>query len=388
MRLGGRFLDLAWFAALPLVLAACDDGEGGGGDPNPDDPLTDISGAPAAGWADGNCQVPDGGAEADVSGSKNVVGDGSADSCTSDAVVEAVAKGGKITFDCGPDPVRISLEETLKIVNDTGPTIVIDGGNKVTLSGADGRRILYMNTCDEAQKLTTVRCENQDHPRLTVQNLTFVDGNTRGEQTDGGGGGAIFARGGRLKVVNSRFFANRADYQGETMSGGAIRAIDQFDDKTVFIVNSTFGHQYIGNTGSNGGALGGDGTSFAVYNSRFHDNRATGNGGSSPKRDETPGGGYGGAIFVDGADYSLELCGVLIEDNRANEGAGAVFLRSSDDTATLSIEQSSMRRNWTDDENAEALPSDPATPGIIAQTGMDNVTVTDSVIEEGMDEEM
>jgi hypothetical protein len=37
-----------------------------------------------------------------------------------------------------------------------------------------------------------------------VQNLTFVDGNATGETSEGGGGGAIFVRGGRLKVVNSR----------------------------------------------------------------------------------------------------------------------------------------------------------------------------------------
>ncbi len=374
-------------AVLPLVLGACDDDEGGGGeDPLANDPNTDISEAPAAGNPDGGCTVPDAGAEADVSGSKNVVGDGSPDSCTSDAVIEAVAKGGKITFDCGPDPVRILLEETAKIVNDTGPTIVIDGGNKVTLSGAGGRRILYMNTCDQNQKLTTVRCEDQDHPRLTVQNITFVDGDTRGDETDGGGGGAIFARGGRLKVVNSRFFSNRAGYQGESMSGGAIRAFDQHDDKKVWIVNSTFGHQYIGNTASNGGAIGGAGTNYAIYNSRFHDNRATGEGGSMPRRDETRGGGYGGAVFVDGEFESLELCGVLMEDNEADEGAGAVFFRSLDEMATLVIEQSEMRRNWTDDENPDALPSDPMMPGIIAQTADGNVTVTDSVIEEGMEE--
>jgi hypothetical protein len=28
------------------------------------------------------------------------------------------------------------------------PNIVIDGGGKITLSGAGTRRILYMNTCD------------------------------------------------------------------------------------------------------------------------------------------------------------------------------------------------------------------------------------------------
>ena len=71
-------------------------------------------------------------------------------------------------------------------MNNTGPEIVIDGGGKVTLSGAGQRRILYMNTCDQAQVWTTSHCQNQDHPRLTVQNLTFHDGNSTGQTIDGG----------------------------------------------------------------------------------------------------------------------------------------------------------------------------------------------------------
>ena len=34
-----------------------------------------------------------------------------------------------------------------------------------------------MNTCDPNQVYTTPHCDNQDHPRLTVQNLTFINGN-------------------------------------------------------------------------------------------------------------------------------------------------------------------------------------------------------------------
>ena len=65
-------------------------------------------------------------------------------------------------------------------------------GGKVTLSGNKVRRILYMNTCDPAQVWTTSHCQNQDTPRLVVQNLNFIDGNSIGETMEGGGGGAIF----------------------------------------------------------------------------------------------------------------------------------------------------------------------------------------------------
>lgn len=169
-----------------VMLAAC------GGSDNTSPPGPDPNQGPAAGNPDGHCTVPGEAMPADVTSPRTVVGTGTAASCTGAAFVDAVAKGGVITFNCGADPVTIELDQTAKIVNDTGPEIVIDGGNKVTLSGKGQHRILYMDTCDQAQKWTTSHCQNQDEPHLTVQNLTFVDGNSKGETYDGGGGGAIF----------------------------------------------------------------------------------------------------------------------------------------------------------------------------------------------------
>jgi hypothetical protein len=180
---------------------------------------------PAAGNPDADPAIPAEAQPVDTSHPDRVVGDGTAASCTSAAVVAAVAAGGVITFSCGSAPVTITLAETAKIRNDTGPEIVLDGGGKVTLSGGGQRRILYMNTCDEAQVWTTSHCQDQDHPRLTVQNLTFVDGNSTGDTVEGGGGGAIFVRGGRLKVVGSRFFRNRCDETGPDLGGAAIRVL-------------------------------------------------------------------------------------------------------------------------------------------------------------------
>ena len=74
-----------------------------------------------------------------------MVGTGTPASCTADAFVRAVAQGGVIAFDCGPDPVTITLDRPAKVVNDTGPEIVIDGGGLVTLSGGGRTRLLYMN---------------------------------------------------------------------------------------------------------------------------------------------------------------------------------------------------------------------------------------------------
>src|SRR5690606_34519310 len=256
----------------------------------------------------------------------------------------AVAQGGIITFDCGPEPVIITLEETAKIRNDTGPEIVIDGGGLVTLSGAGARRILYMNTCDQDLVWTTPMCNNQDHPRLTVQNLTFVDGSSKGE-SDPYGGGAIFVRGGRFKVINSRFFNNVCEDTGQDEGGAAIRVLSQYDNQPVYVVNSTFGGTpELGNVCSNGGGLSSIGVSYTVINSLFSHNQAIGNG-ANPAQAGTPGGGSGGAIYNDGNRFTLTLCGTRIENNTANEGGGAIFFVSNNRTGNLVIRDSVLTSN-------------------------------------------
>lgn len=296
--------------------------------------------APPAGNPDADPDVPAEARAADTSSPDRVIGDGSAASCTSAAVVEAVAAGGVITFDCGPDPVTITMTATAKVRNDAGPEIVLDGGGTVTLSGGGSRRILYMNTCDEAQAWTTDHCDNQDHPRLTVQNLTFVDGNSTGDETEGGGGGAIFVRGGRLKVVNSRFDGNRCDETGPDLGGAAIRALSQHDGQPVYVTSSTF----TGGVCSNGGALSSIGVSWDVYDSVFTGNDAIGNG-ANPARGGTPGGGSGGAIYLDGNLFTLRLIGTKIADNHANEGGGAVFFVSNDRTGSMTVDAASSLTN-------------------------------------------
>ncbi|HEY1281808.1 MAG TPA: hypothetical protein VGF22_19155, partial [Acidimicrobiales bacterium] len=146
----------------------------------------------------GGGPLPPEAAPVDTSHPDVVVGTGTPASCTSQAVVDAVARGGIITFSCGPEPVTIVMAATAKVVN-TSPVVVLDGGGKVTLSGADQRRILYMNTCDPAQIWTTSHCQDQDQPQLTIQRMGLTQGNSTGDTTEGGGGGAVFVRGGRLK---------------------------------------------------------------------------------------------------------------------------------------------------------------------------------------------
>ena len=299
---------------------------------------------PPTGNPDGHCPIPLEAREEDTSHPDHVIGNGTSQSCTSEAVVATVAKGSIITFDCGPGPVTIVLKETAKVFNNTGPKIVLDGGGKVTLSGGSGNRILYMNTCDPDQVWTTSHCQNQDHPRLTVQNLTFVSGNSKAEKTYDGGG-AIWVRGGRFKIVNSRFFNNVCADTGPDVGGAAVRVFSQYEGMPVYVVNSTFGGGVrYGNIGSNGGGLSSIGVSFTVINCLFTHNHAIGEG-ANPARPGTPGGGSGGAIYNDGNTFTLTLCGTRIEDNRAREGGGAIFFVSNDRTGSLIIEDSHLSHN-------------------------------------------
>jgi hypothetical protein len=304
-----------------------------------------------AGNPAGKAAVPAEARPVDTSRPTRVVGNGTPQSCTSKAVVAAVAAGGIITFSCGPDPVTITMTQTAKVKNANGPRVVLDGGGKVTLSGGGRHRILYMNTCDRAQGWTTSHCDNQDHPQLTVQNLTFADGNSTGEETDGGGGGAIFARGGRLKVINSRFVNNRCDRTGPDLGGAAVRALNQYQSRPVYVVSSTFEK----GSCSNGGALSSIGVSWVILNSVFRNNDAVGRG-ANPAKSGTPGGGSGGAIYCDGDTFTVRIAGSVIENNHANEGGGAIFFVSNDRTGTMRIESSTLRRNRSDGFETEGLP--------------------------------
>ncbi len=309
---------------------------------------------PQAGDPDGTAPVAAEAGAVDTSEPDFVVGTGTPASCTSPGVVAAVARGGVIVFDCGPTPVTIVMLETARVFNDTGPEIVIDGGGLVTLSGGGQRRILYLNTCDPDLVWTTSHCQNQDHPRLTVQNLTFVDGDATGENPDGGG--AIWARGGRLKIVNSRFFSNRCDPVGPDVGGAAIRAFSQFQNQPVFVVNSTFGGPGgLGNECSNGGGISSIGVSWTILNSWFSHNRAVGHG-ANPSRAGTPGGGSGGAVYGDGNHFVVRIEGTLIEDNHAREGGGAVFFVSNDRSGSLVISDSTLRRNPSDGFETAGYP--------------------------------
>jgi hypothetical protein len=286
--------------------------------------------------------VPAAGRPVNAAHPDHVIGHGTPAGCTSAAVVAAVREGGTIRFSCGPRPVTITMRATAKVRN-TSARVVLDGGGLVTLSGGGRRRILYLDTCDRAQVWTTSHCQDQATPRLTVQNITFADGNSTGQHFDGGGGGAIFDRGGQLRVVNATFTGNRCDATGPDLGGAGVRALSQYRGRPVYVVGSRFD----GNVCSNGAALSSIGVSWTVLNSRFTDNRAIGRG-ANPAQTGSPGGGSGGAIYNDGDSMILSVAGSTFIDNHANEGGGAIFFVSDDRSGTMAIADSTLQDNPND----------------------------------------
>jgi hypothetical protein len=336
-------LPLLMGGALAGAVGCSGDAEPGVDVPNP---LTNPKDGPPAGNpnAEATCAIPAEAGLADVSRPTTVVGTGTPASCTGEAFVQAVARGGVITFDCGPEPVTVTLDRTAKIFNNTGPEIVIDGKGLVTLSGAGRHRILYMNTCDQDQVWTTSHCQDQDHPRLTLQNLTFVDASSKTE-SEFDGGGAVWVRGGRVKVINSRFFNNVCADTGPDVGGGALRVFSQYRGLPVYVVNTTFGGKPgYGGACSNGGGISSIGVSWTVINSLFSHNRAVGNG-ANPAQPGTPGGGSGGAIYNDGNTMTLSLCGTRIEHNEVNAHGSAIFFVSNDHSGDIRIDRSVIQNN-------------------------------------------
>jgi hypothetical protein len=304
---------------------------------------------PNFGNPNGHFPVPPAGRAVSTAHPDHVVGNGHAASCTSAAVVRAVAAGGVITFNCGPKPVTIVMTATANVVK-TRRLVVLDGGGLVTLSGDGKRRILFSDTC--LGHWSTGDCVNQPYPQIVVQNITFengYDGTPQATCTDnapscwyGGvdGGGAIYVEGGQFKAVNSRFLGNRCYTSGPDLGGGAIRALAQYQNRPVYITSSTFR----GGRCSNGGALSSIQVQWNILNSVFVGNKAVG-WGANPAASGTPGGGSGGAVYMDGKDNNLLIAGTVMQDNNAREGGGAVFDVVNSGFGSLTFNQSRLHHN-------------------------------------------
>lgn len=148
---------------------------------------------------------------------------------------------------------------------------------------------------------------------------------------------------------------------------------DQYQDKPVYVVGSTFGGPNgLGNQCSNGGAISSIGVSWSIINSDFVYNKAVGRGGN-PVVAGSPGGGSGGAIYNDGNKMTLSICGTHIQHNEAAQHGSAIFFVSNDHSGNIVIDRSTITNNlggswyptWPQISNHDDTP----------------ITVNDSTIE-------
>jgi hypothetical protein len=345
-----------------------------------------------AGNPNGSCTagVPSGGKPADVSNSM-VVGTGSPDSCTFAALNAAVANAGAITFNCGSDPVTIAVTATmnLSITKDT----VIDGGNKVTLDGGHAVQILNYDSPNYQATAT----------RVTLQHLTLVNGKTNptdvipaapanepacSQGYDDGEGGALFMRDGNLTVIDCTFDGNQAAPLGPDTGGGAIYI--EGSKNGAIIVGSTFTN----NSGANAGAVGALNAGLAIYNSLFQGNTATGHDANNNDTSmtmctvmnngqyEIGSGGNGGAIYGDGNNFNITLCGDDVSNNAAGVNAfgGGLFFTSDNFAGVLTITDTTITGNtgghWTTVKSGGVTDAGTAV-GVNAQS----ITITNSTVQ-------
>lgn len=263
----------------------------------------------------------------DTSSPDTVVGTGTPESCTYDALAAAVASGGVITFDCG-GAATIDVTAALQLRTDVDT--IIDGAGDITLDGGSESdrqtRIFEFHSPD--YRVTETRVVLQG---LTMQNAEapatdFTPQDAGNPQCawgyKDGEGGAIRIRDGVLHIIDCVFRNNRAAPTGPDTGGGAIYALGALE---VVVVGSSF----IGNEGSNGGAVGLLQTDGVFYNTLFEGNRATGMGqnfggasGCPPFNHAEQGGagGNSGAVGIDGDSVEdIDFCGVTFRNNQANE---------------------------------------------------------------------
>src|SRR5262245_13184339 len=101
-----------------------------------------------------------------------VVGDGTPQSCTSQALADARSTSGLVTFNCGAGPAIIVITATGGLIVG-GQNRVIDGENRITLSGANSTRIFRVVASDSFVG------------NLTLQNLTVSNGSVGGGELGG-----------------------------------------------------------------------------------------------------------------------------------------------------------------------------------------------------------
>jgi hypothetical protein len=302
---------------------------------------------------------------APVAATDVVVGTGSAGSCSEaafgNAVAVVAAAGGKITFNCG-GPATITLTSAKVFQNVSSPNLVytLDGAGGITMSGGGSTRILFHTT-----------------GTLNIQNITFSGGRAQGTQDNASGGAvrsdSLLGTPLPLNLSNVTFTGNAtsltsvppAPFSPFDYGGGAVFA----RWGVVTVANCTFTGNAAGNT--SGGALHGRSSTISIRGSTFTNNTSNG-------------GGFGGAIWLDGLSPSaagtggtLNILASTFTGNQArNQGGAIAFFLYPEKNESATLDTVSVISNQVVDSSGTFLGTRAYGGGLSADRG--NVTIMNS----------
>ncbi len=225
------------------------------------------------------------------------IGSGTAASCQTNAAVnafsDAVEAGGVVDFNCGPDPVVITVNTTVVYQQAT-----VNGNGRITLSGEDLRQIFYVMTAGN----------------LTLNDIELTDGAA-------GDGGAIYVEPPSTVTLNRTTIksSQASSHGGAIYSSGTLILNDSILDSNVATMH--------------GGGIYNNGGSVTIANTDLYDNQANWGGAIANLQSSTVmvNGGYmisnqstgdGGAIHNRG---ELTLHRTTLGSNIAGNNGGGIF---------------------------------------------------------------
>ncbi len=262
-----------------------------------------------------------------------VVGTGTKASCTPGAFAQALAGGGMVTFDCGPEPHTIVVAQRHTITADT----TIDGEGRIGLSGGGVRGVFTV----------------QAGRRLTLDRLTIADGgvenwalyvsddatlNLTNVVVQACSRGGVYNAGGTVTAIDTTFAGNDASAAGAAITnenGGQLtvmRSVFQgnlngaiYSGGPATIAESYFG----GNRGdSAGGAAINHSDRVDLKACRFEDNDASG----------------GGAIYTSG-DLLVEDSYFRRNDATAFDGGAILLFNQTQSPSSVTVRRSTFWEN-------------------------------------------
>jgi CSLREA domain-containing protein len=170
-----------------------------------------------------------------------------------------------IIFASSLGSLPITLNSALPILSD-GAGITIDGDNRITISGNDSVRVLYISagaltlqniTVTHGRASIGAGLYNTSIGTVTIIHSVFSNNSATGSS----GGGGVSNNGGPMNILNTTFSENHSDADG----GGVLNY-----GGPLTIANSTFSNN---SANYGGGMLNNSGTA-AIYNSTFSGNTA------------------------------------------------------------------------------------------------------------------